>query len=114
MGARERNQGERVRPQNRGVLSPLCFGLLLLVASTQAHAQSDGDPNVQAQQQAEQEQAMGAMDMEARQHFMIGKTLYDAGRFQQAAEEFDSAYQLSKRPQLLYNVYVAHREAGNL
>ena len=84
------------------------YRILLLAASTHARAH-EGAPNVQAQQQAEQEQAMGAMDMEARQHFMIGKTLYDAGRFQQAAEEFDSAYQLSKRPQLLYNVYVAHR-----
>ncbi|MFT3924719.1 MAG: hypothetical protein QM778_19420 [Myxococcales bacterium] len=89
----------------------LLAGLGLLASAASSRAQ---DGNVQAQQQAEQEQAMASMDLEARQHFTIGKTLYDAGRFQQAAEEFDAAYQLSKRPQLLYNVYVANREAGNL
>jgi tetratricopeptide (TPR) repeat protein len=55
----------------------------------------------------------GLMDDEARQHFQIGKTLYDAGRFPQAAEEFEQAYRLSNRPELLYNMYVAYRDAGN-
>jgi tetratricopeptide (TPR) repeat protein len=93
----------------------LCGAALALTGSQvgRAHAQTQ-EPSVQAQQQAEQDQAMAAMDMEARQHFAIGKALYDGGRFQQAAEEFDAAYRLSKRPQLLYNVYVANREAGNL
>jgi tetratricopeptide (TPR) repeat protein len=57
---------------------------------------------------------MLAMDQEAREHFQLGRTFYDAGRFQQAAEEFEAAYRLSGRPQLLYNLYVAHRDAGEL
>jgi tetratricopeptide (TPR) repeat protein len=53
-------------------------------------------------------------DEEARQHFQLGRTFYDSGRFQQAVEEFEAAYKLSGRPQLLYNVYVAQRDVGEL
>jgi len=66
-----------------------------------------------AAQEAEQEQAVSLMDEEARQHFQIGKSLYDAGRFPEAATEFERAYQKSGRPQLLYNLYVANRDASN-
>jgi tetratricopeptide (TPR) repeat protein len=69
---------------------------------------------VQAQQDAQQAEAVNLMDEEARQHFQLGKALYDAGRFPDAAREFDEAYRLSQRPQLLYNAYVAHRDASNL
>ncbi len=68
---------------------------------------------VQTAQQAEQEDAMSVMDEEARQHFKIGKSLYDAGRFVEAAAEFDQAYKKSGRPQLLYNLYVANRDASH-
>lgn len=54
-----------------------------------------------------------ALDDEARQRFELGRTFYEAGRFGQAAEEFAEAYRLSGRPQLLYNVYVAQRDAAN-
>jgi len=66
------------------------------------------------QQRAVEQQAMMAMDEEARQHFQLGRTFYDSGRFQQAVEEFEAAYKLSGRPQLLYNVYVAQRDVGEL
>jgi tetratricopeptide (TPR) repeat protein len=56
---------------------------------------------------------MEAADVDARTHFQVGQTLYEAGRFEQAGEEFLEAYRLSKRPQLLYNAYVAHRDANN-
>jgi tetratricopeptide (TPR) repeat protein len=68
---------------------------------------------MQAAHAAEQEQAMQAADAEARSHFNVGKALLDSGRFSEAAQEFDKAYRLSGRPQLLYNLYVAHRDAGN-
>lgn len=58
---------------------------------------------------------MGAEDMsdeQARAHFNVGKTLYDAGRFREAAEEWEKAYELSKKDALLYNIYVAHRDAS--
>jgi tetratricopeptide (TPR) repeat protein len=53
------------------------------------------------------------MDDEARQQFQRGRAHYDAGRFSEAAQDFSEAYRLSERPQLLYNVYVAHRDAGH-
>jgi tetratricopeptide (TPR) repeat protein len=57
---------------------------------------------------------MSAIDAEAREHFQLGRKSYEGGRFQEAAEEFEIAYRLSARPQLLYNVYVARRDAGGL
>jgi tetratricopeptide (TPR) repeat protein len=53
-------------------------------------------------------------ELEAKQHFQLGSTFYDSGRFREAAEEFDEAYRLSGRPQLLYNLYVAYRDDGRL
>jgi hypothetical protein len=53
-------------------------------------------------------------DQQARVHFRAGRGLYDAGRFEQAAQEFEQAYQLSQRPELLFNAYVAFRDANDL
>jgi tetratricopeptide (TPR) repeat protein len=58
------------------------------------------------------EAQMNTLDDEARERFELGRTFYEAGRFSQAAEEFAEAYRLSQRPQLLYNLYVAYRDAG--
>jgi tetratricopeptide (TPR) repeat protein len=57
--------------------------------------------------------AEGDVDNEvARSRFAAGRMLYDAGRFREAGVEFDEAYRLSARPELLYNVYVAYRDAN--
>jgi tetratricopeptide (TPR) repeat protein len=59
---------------------------------------------------------VGESDMseqQARAHFKIGQTLYDSGRFREAAEEWEKAYALSKRDALLYNIYVAQRDASD-
>jgi tetratricopeptide (TPR) repeat protein len=40
--------------------------------------------------------------------------MYGEGRFDEAAAEFDRAYELSGRPQLLYNAFLAHRDAGHV
>jgi hypothetical protein len=53
-------------------------------------------------------------DEQARSHFRIGQTLYTEGRFVDAANEFERAYALAHRPVLLFNAYLAHRDAGNL
>jgi len=50
-------------------------------------------------------------DEAARRHFRLGQAYYQNGQFPQAATEFEQAYQLSGRPQLLYNIYLAHRDA---
>jgi tetratricopeptide (TPR) repeat protein len=60
---------------------------------------------------------MGESDMsdqDARAHFKVGTSLYEAGRFQEAASEWEQAYALSKRDVLLYNIYVANRDASDL
>lgn len=53
-------------------------------------------------------------DEQARTHFESGRLHYTKGRFEQAADAFEAAYELSDRPQLLYNIYLAHRDAGAL
>lgn len=53
-------------------------------------------------------------DEEARVHFRLGTAYYDSGRFAQAAQEFKQAYELSKRPELLYNLFLAYRDAGEV
>jgi tetratricopeptide (TPR) repeat protein len=78
-----------------------------------AASASAGDDAAKAQQEAEAARTMSAIDAEAREHFQLGRSFYEQGSFQQAAEEFEIAYRLSARPQLLYNVYVARRDAGN-
>jgi tetratricopeptide (TPR) repeat protein len=50
-------------------------------------------------------------DLQARSHFRLGKELYDQGKFADAAKEFEVAYGLSGRSSLLYNVYLAYRDA---
>lgn len=92
------------------------LGLMLVSVWAVPGVAQEGDSHsdaVRSAQEAEQASAVSAMDEEARQHFQIGKSLYDAGRFAEAATEFEQAYKKSKRPQLLYNLYVAQRDASN-
>jgi tetratricopeptide (TPR) repeat protein len=56
----------------------------------------------------------GMSDQDAKSHFKVGKSLYETGRFSEAAAEFEQAYALSNKVELLYNVYVAHRDASDL
>jgi tetratricopeptide (TPR) repeat protein len=91
--------------------SGLVLGLALMLTVSAVHAQEPQDSP--AAKPNDQEQ-MRSLDWEARERFELGRTFLEAGRFQQAAEEFEQAYRLSKRPQLLYNVYIANRDAGNL
>jgi tetratricopeptide (TPR) repeat protein len=51
-------------------------------------------------------------EAEARGAFARGKQAYDAGEFDAAAQAFQEAYGLSKRPGLLYNLYLAYRDAN--
>lgn len=51
-------------------------------------------------------------DQQARAHFAVGRALYDSGRFAEAAGEFQQAYDLSRRPTLLYNLYIAYRDSS--
>jgi tetratricopeptide (TPR) repeat protein len=49
----------------------------------------------------------------ARAHFRLGRAYYDNGDFAQAAVEFESAYRISQRSALLYNIYLAYRDASD-
>jgi len=53
-------------------------------------------------------------DEAARQHFEVGLTLFRVGRYADAAREFEAAYGLSPRSVLLFNAYLAYRDAGDL
>jgi hypothetical protein len=51
-------------------------------------------------------------DQQARAHFSVGRAMYDSGRFAEAANEFQQAYDLSHRPSLLYNLFIAYRDSS--
>lgn len=59
------------------------------------------------------EQDLGS-DERARAAFRIAEAEYAAGRFREAAADFEEAYRMSNRPALLFNVYVAWRDANEL
>jgi len=67
----------------RTALVPLFF--LLLTPVTTGHAQ-------------------GNEDSEARGLFLAGEAAFEGGRFEEALEHFERAYELSGRPELLYNI----------
>jgi tetratricopeptide (TPR) repeat protein len=50
---------------------------------------------------------------QARAHFRLGRAHYDNGNFAQAAVEFEEAYRISQRSALLYNIYLAYRDAND-
>lgn len=47
----------------------------------------------------------------ARAQFQLGETLYSEGQFEEAATAFQEAYDASGRRELLYNLYLAWRDA---
>ena len=64
--------------------------------------------HVAAQGAAEQD-----IDPIARQRFQIAAQLYSRGQFAEAADEFQRVYDATQHPDVLHNIYVAHRDAGN-
>jgi tetratricopeptide (TPR) repeat protein len=90
--------------------------ILTLVSIAASTAQAQGTPPSGTD---EVDPLMEAAESEldddaARRHFTAGRGLYDVGRFDQAAIEFEEAHRLSGRPALLYNLYIAYRDAGNI
>ncbi|MEM9863161.1 MAG: hypothetical protein AAF938_16315 [Myxococcota bacterium] len=53
-----------------------------------------------------------ADDSNARTLFESGTIQYERGEFREAAASYSSAYELSGRPGLLFNMYLAYRDAG--
>lgn len=90
--------------------------LLLGLSTARVHAQTTDSregTGEAAVGQATMRQAE-LSDSQARSHFRVGETLYAEGRFADAAREFEQAYVLSRRPALLYNAFVAYRDANDL
>jgi tetratricopeptide (TPR) repeat protein len=59
-------------------------------------------------------QAEGEDESRARIHFEAARSHYDNARFEQAASEFELAYKYSPRPEMLFNAYLAYRDAGKV
>lgn len=76
--------------------APVLAAVLLLGGTSLSHAQPE-DP-----------------EAVARAHFTLGQALYTEGNYEGAAREFTAAYEASHRPQLLYNIYLAHQASQNL
>ena len=93
-------------------VAAVCAAIFFPVSSVRAQETlpPPRDPN----QESRMAEAQGEMhDAQARQIFEVGQSLYRAGRFREAAAEFEQAYALSDRPPLLFNIYVAARDAGD-
>ncbi len=78
--------------------------LLISIAgsSTPAHAEPGAPPPSTA-------------DLElAKAHYKTGELNYDRGKFNDAAKEFEEAYRLSSRPELLYNMGKSYDGAGDM
>jgi tetratricopeptide (TPR) repeat protein len=99
----------------------ICFAPLPLLAQDEAHPAAEVEPaeeseaqgdNADPMQQRLSEAEQHLDDEAARRHFEAGRSLYSAGRFELAGDEFEEAYRLSNRAELLYNAYVAYRDAN--
>jgi tetratricopeptide (TPR) repeat protein len=74
--------------------------LWLALATGGAHAQAPSQAPTKTEEKA------------AREAFERGRVYYDGGEFDQAAGAFEEAYRLSRRDALLYNLYLAYRDAN--
>jgi len=84
-----------------------------LIVPIPVAAQAPGGNEDPAMQQMMTAADQNVNDEQARAHFEAGRSLYAAGRFQLAAQEFEEAFRLSDRAELLYNAYVAYRDAND-
>jgi hypothetical protein len=53
-------------------------------------------------------------DTQARTHFESGRLHFDRGAYEEAQAEFEAAFELSQRPDLLYNLYLCAERLGQL
>lgn len=65
-----------------------------------------GAPSMAAAQQSSDEQA--------RLHFQVAASYYEQADYESALREFQSAYRLSQRAQLFFNISLCYQQLGNL
>lgn len=61
-----------------------------------------------------QETSQAESDEQAHLHFQVAAQYYQEADYESALREFESAYRLSQRPQLLYNIALCQQQLGNL
>lgn len=83
-------------------------------AAAQEDATSDTDAGAEEATETTRDVELSADEEEARAHFRLAQVHFRRGQFSEAGDEFQQAYELSQRPELLYNVYLSRREAGEL
>lgn len=94
--------------------------VILLLSSSMARAQPPVEPEADdsatppSGEYDPRDMRTSDFDEIARARFVVGQRLYEAGRFADAATEFERAFEISGRSSLLFNAYLAHRDAGNL
>lgn len=93
----------------RAGFASLLLGLLVAFVATGVRADEPRE-SLDRMRQAEQGSPMLS---ESQSRFRIGLTLYQENRYLDAAREFEEAYRLSQHPEVLYNVYVCYRDAGD-
>lgn len=91
-------------------LAAILIAGIALGAAAQAHAQQAGGGGEESMSQATTREA-DMNDERARGAFRLGRQYYEQGRFAEAAAEFERAFGLSGRAQLLFNAYLAYRDA---
>ncbi len=84
------------------------FALTWMMASPSIAQQRSSAPSAISNDKP----ALSQNESLARTHFNLATQLYEAGQFKLAAQEFEQAYQLSLKPEVLYNLYAAYRDAG--
>jgi len=53
-------------------------------------------------------------DQAARGHFQVAQALFQTGRYVEAGAEFEQAFELSHRAEMLFNAFVAYRDGAEL
>jgi tetratricopeptide (TPR) repeat protein len=81
----------------------LAVGLLLCLC---------GQPSGRVGAQARPASPAASTEVQAREAFERGRIHYDNGEFAKASLAFEEAYKLSGREGLLYNLYLAYRDAN--
>lgn len=91
----------------------IALALALLAASTPAVAQ-ETEGSTEDAATAAPPTLPPELEAEARSRFELGVSLYHQGRTEEALVEFERAHEISGHPEFYYNIYLCHRDAGEL
>lgn len=97
----------RRRLATRAHARALGLSIVLVLAPLAAHGIAHAQTAAPTADDAEAQR-------EARARFELGHAHYDAGRYVEAAAEFERAYALTHRAGLLYNLHLSYQFAGNM